>query len=224
MKKILNLLAVIALCLVLFPTKNLAQKPGYQIIVHVPSLKDSACYLANYYGDKQYIQDTVKSDANGIVVFEGKDRLPGGIYLFVFPDKRYFEIIVDKEQYFSLETSWNDPIHDMKVKGSKDNELFYEYLKYAVDLQKSSVEMQEKLKNAKSKSDSTAAIAQLRGNDEKMNDFRQKYITEHPESFLAVVFKTMPEPEVPKEIPTLSNGRKDSTFAYHYFKDQKVHR
>lgn len=218
MKNALKLLTATALCLLALPHTNFAQKTGYQIIIHVPTMKDTSCYLANYYGDKQYIKDTLKSDATGTVVFQGKQALPGGIYLFVFPDKRYFEMIVDKEQYFSLETDWDDPIHNMKVKGSADNQYFYDYLKFAVDLQKNSGQMQDLLKSAKSKSDSTAVTDQLRANDDKMNDYRAKFIQEHPETFLAKIFKTMPEPEVPTEIPTLPNGRKDSTFAYHYFK------
>jgi thiol-disulfide isomerase/thioredoxin len=105
------------------------------------------------------------------------------------------------------------------VKGSKDNEWFYDYLKSAVDLQKTSGELQERLRNAKTKNDSTAIVDQLKTNDKKMADYRENFKREHPESFLTKIFITMPEPEIPKEIPVLPNGRKDSTFAYHYFKE-----
>lgn len=218
MKKVLTLFAGITAFLAFSSHPSFSQKTGYQVIVHVPNMKDTTCFLANYYGDKQYIQDTAKSDGSGTVVFQGKKALPGGIYLFVFPDKRYFEMIVDKEQYFSMETSWDDPIHAMKVKGSNENTWFYDYLKYAVDLQKSSADLQDALKNSKTKADSTTALDQLKRNDEEMTAYREKVVRDHPETFLAKIFKTMPEPEVPKEIPTLPNGRKDSSFAYHYFK------
>lgn len=218
MKNISLAAAGILLCLLAFPFNSYSQKQGYQIIVHIPAMKDTPCYLANYYGDKQYIQDTVRSDVNGTVVFEGREQLPGGIYLFVFPDKRYFEMLVDKEQYFTMETKWDDPINNMKVKGSKDNDLFYEYLKFAVQLQKNSMEAQEQLKVAKSKADTTAVNDQMKVNDEKMTAYRKKYMQDHPETFLTKIFTTMPEPEIPKEIPILPNGRKDSTYAYRYYK------
>ncbi len=218
MRKFISKLTCCSLLLLTFGIGAFAQKPGHQIIVHIPTLKDTTCFLANYYGDKQYIMDTVTSDGNGTVVFQGKETLPGGIYLFVFPDKRYFEMIIDKEQYFSMETSWDDPIHSMKVKGSKENELFYNYLTFAVDLQKNSSELQEKLKSATSKNDSSTVLEQMRANDKKMDEYRSKLAQEHPETFLAKIFKTMPEPVVPKDVPLLSNGRKDSTFAYHFFK------
>ncbi len=219
MKKFISNLSCCCLLLLIFSIRTYAQKPGHQIIVNIPTLKDTTCFLANYYGDKQYIVDTVRADGNGTVVFQGKETLPGGIYLFVFPDKRYFEMIIDKEQYFSMETSWDDPIHNMKVTGSKENEFFYNYLVYAIELQKSSSQMQDMLKSATSEKDSTAMREQLIANDKKMDEYRLNFQQDHPESFLAKVFKSMPEPVVPKEIPVLSNGRKDSTFAYHYFKN-----
>jgi peroxiredoxin len=40
---------------------------------------------------------------------------------------------------------------------------------------------------------------------------------EHPTSFLAKIFRTSQDPDVP-EAPILPNGKKDSTFAYKYFK------
>ncbi|MEO6166597.1 MAG: redoxin domain-containing protein [Chitinophagales bacterium] len=218
MKNISLAAAGFLLCLLAFPFNSYSQKQGYQIIIHIPAMKDTPCYLANYYGDKQYIQDTVLSDVNGTVVFEGREQLPGGIYLFVFPDKRYFEMLVDKEQYFTMETKWDDPINNMKVKGSKDNDLFYEYLKFAVQLQKNSMEAQERLKTASSKADTTSINDQLKANDEKMTAYRKKYMQDHPETFLTKIFTTMPEPEIPKEIPTLPNGRKDSTYAYRFYK------
>jgi thiol-disulfide isomerase/thioredoxin len=43
-------------------------------------------------------------------------------------------------------------------------------------------------------------------------------VAEHPDSFVAFLINAMKEPEVP-EIPTLPNGRKDSTFGYRYYKE-----
>src|SRR3954470_11318832 len=80
---------------------------GYEIKVHINGLSDSAIYLGNHYGDKQYVRDTMKVDKNGWATFSGKDSLPGGIYLIVLPGKTYFEIIVN-EQKFTIETDTID--------------------------------------------------------------------------------------------------------------------
>lgn len=213
MKKILTAVFFIAVS-----TWAVAQKPGHQIIVHIPGMKDSSCFLGRYYGDKQYIIDTVKSDAQGIVVFQGKEKLDGGLYLFVYPDKHYFEMIVDKEQHFSMKTSWEDPISDMQVKNSKDNEQFYNYLKKAIAIQRAGAEEQARLAGAKTKADSNQVYDNLRANSKQLDDSREEFIKTYPDNFLSKIFITMNEPELPKEIPMLPNGRKDSTFGYRYFK------
>ncbi len=117
-----------------------------------------------------------------------------------------------------METSWTDPINDMKVKNSKDNQLFYDYLRNAIAIQKVSADLEGKLAMAKTKSDSTSIIADISTNDKKLAASREDFSKAHPEAFLSKIFIAMKEPEVPKDIPTLPNGRKDSTFAYRYYK------
>ena len=207
---------LIIFCIAVF--HSIAQT-GYHITVHIPGMKDSTCYLANYYGEKQYVKDTAKSDANGNVVFQRSKPLPGGIYIFVYPDKHYFEMIVDKQQQFSMETSWANPIEDMKVTGSTDNELFYDYLKKAIGLQKKAADLDKQMSGAKTKSDSLAIKKQLQQIGDDMDNLKDDYVKNHPETFLATVFRAIPEPVVPKDTPVLANGRKDSTFPYRYFKN-----
>ncbi len=100
---------------------------GYNVKVKVNGLRDSLCYLANYYGDKQYLKDSIKADPSGNLIFKGAENLPGGIYMIVLPGKKYFELIIDKEQNFSVETDTWDYNKHMKVKGSTENTVFYDY-------------------------------------------------------------------------------------------------
>lgn len=56
---------------------SLAAADGYQIKVKItPVEKDSMYYLANYFGEKQYIQDSAKADASGWITFKGNEKLP----------------------------------------------------------------------------------------------------------------------------------------------------
>ncbi|MCX6283449.1 MAG: DUF5106 domain-containing protein, partial [Bacteroidetes bacterium] len=48
--------------------------------------------------------------------------------------------------------------------------------------------------------------------------YKLNIVKQHPESFVAFMINIMKEPEIP-EIPTLPNGRKDSTFAYRYYRN-----
>jgi peroxiredoxin len=215
-KKIIQLLT--ATCVLLFSVTTSSLAEGYQIKVKItPVVKDSMYYLANYFGEKQYIQDSTKADASGLLIFKGKEKLPGGIYLFVLPSKRYFELIVDKEQNFSVETDTVDMVKSMQIKGSNDNVLFYDYLRFVSGKQKDAEELQAGFRTAKNKADSTALQNKMTDIGKSVTDYKTKFIAAQPEMLLSKVFKTSQEPEVP-EAPLLESGVKDSTFAYRYFK------
>ncbi|GIR13408.1 MAG: hypothetical protein CM15mP23_19830 [Cryomorphaceae bacterium] len=49
------------------------------------------------------------------------------MYFVLLPNKQYFQLIIDETRNFSFETSKDNMIMDMKVQGSKENQLFYEY-------------------------------------------------------------------------------------------------
>jgi thiol-disulfide isomerase/thioredoxin len=191
---------------------------GYEIKIKVNGLKDTLCYLANYYGDKQYIKDSAMVNSSGNITFKGKEPLAGGIYLFVFPNKTYFEIMVDKTQSFSMECDQTDAINSMKVKGSQENIDFYSYLQF---IQKKSIEMEtlkaEKTQLASEKKSVDAVTAKMKAVDTEVVTFKNSYIAAHPGSFLAAIFNASKEPEIP-EAPLLPNGAKDSIFQFNYYK------
>ncbi len=191
---------------------------GYEIKVNVKGLSDSTCQLAYYFGDKQYIKDSAKADAKGNLIFKGQEDLPGGIYMIVLPGKKYFEMIVDKEQHFSLESDASDLVTNMKVKGSKDNEIFYDYLRWISIRGKQVEELKKELdanksNPAKSKDikDKQAAI------DAEVKQYKNDIIAKHPAMLLSAIFKASTEPDVP-EPPKNADGSIDSLFRYRYFR------
>jgi thiol-disulfide isomerase/thioredoxin len=191
---------------------------AYEIKLTIKGVKNQTVQLAYYFGDKQYIRDSAKADENGKLTFKGEEVLPGGIYLAVVPSRKYFEMIVDKEQKFSMETDTLDFIANMKIKGSKDNELFYEYLNWISLRGKDMDRLRKELDAAKG---NDAKIKQIREEqtavDKTVKDYKTNFVTAHPDVLLAKIFNASWEPEIP-ENPTLPDGRKDSTFAYRYFK------
>ncbi len=203
----------------LIPVLLIAGKPKHSIKVKIAGIKDTVCYFGNYYGDKQYILDTAKVDSRGNFEFVGEEALPGGVYLIITPAKKYFEIIVDKEQSFSLETDTSDFIGKMKVKGSADNQLFYDYLKFINEKQKEVTPLRDAMQKSKDNKDSTKLLQnKIDVIDKEIINYKLDYIKNHPLTFLSKIFKTSYDPEIP-EAPLLDNGKKDSTFAYKYYKN-----
>jgi len=70
---------------------------------------------------------------------------------------------------------------------------------------------------AKTKSDSTKVTDSLKVMNDQLDTYRQKFAKDHPGTLLAKLFNAIPEPTIP-DAPILENGRKDSTFAYRYYR------
>lgn len=195
------------------------EKDAYNIKITIKSLSNTQGYVGYHFADKQYVSDTLKIDEKGTMIYKGIKPLDGGIYIVVTPNKKYFEMIIADETEFSLETDTLDFVKHMKVKGSKENEWFYHYLNFMADRTKEIEPMNKKLELYKDNKDSTEAIRKrMSAIDKAVKDYKVDFMKEHPTSFLAKIFRTSQDPDVPSEIPVLPNGRKDSTFAYKYYK------
>ena len=200
-------------------TTTLPADPGYKFTVKVNGIVDSTCYIGHYYGQYQYVDDTAKANAKGEIVFDGKEALPGGIYFVILPKKKYFEFIVNKEQVFSLETDTADFVKNMKVKGSNENKLFYDYLNYVNANQSHFNDLKKRLENNKSNKDSTDILnKEIETVDKIVKDYKLDFIRKNPDSFVSKIFTSSKDPDLPT-IPILPNGRKDSVFQYNAYKN-----
>jgi thiol-disulfide isomerase/thioredoxin len=194
-----------------------AAAPAYSIKIKVKGLKDTVVYLAYHYGDKQYLKDTARVDSKGAFTFDGKEALPGGIYMAVLPDKRYFEFIVS-EQTFSLETDTADYVKHMKVTGSLENKLFYGYLQYLYPKGKTIDSLRKQLSKAKVKADSTAIINEMENVDKDIINYRKDIIKNHPQTFVAKLYNSMDIVKPTQEEKDAAKARKDSTFEFNFYK------
>ena len=195
-----------------------AQKKGYNIKIKLDNYKNDTLYLGNYYGDKQYIKDTAILNSKGIFTFKNEEALPGGVYLVITFDKRYFELIIDKDQNFSIETSNDDFSKFMKIKDSPDNDVFYKFVNYNKVKYEEVAPLQKRLGEIKDNKDSTKIIKdRLQALNTELSDFKLKFMKDNPNHLMAKVFKASKDIDVP-DPPKLANGAIDSLFAYKYYK------
>ncbi|GAB3690875.1 hypothetical protein GCM10027592_08470 [Spirosoma flavus] len=192
---------------------------GYKITGHIKGIKDTTCVLAHYFGSTQYIpKDTARVDANGNMTFEGKKALPEGLYMVVVPTKNpYVQFIMTDDQQFGFDSDTSSVVANMKITGSKENELFYTYqqglAKFYDEAQ--AIQAEKKLRNDAA----SAAIVNKKMADlqQKANDYRIQFMKENPTTFTVKLFKASAEPEVPAA-PKAANGRPDSTWTFNYYK------
>lgn len=226
MKRILSaffLLGLVFQGAALLAQKTTAPAPKKQPLnlkVHVKGLTGGTVVLANYYGDKQYIQDSAKVDPAGNFVFHADTAVPGGIYIMVLPGKKFMEVVLTDVQNFSMDTDSSDLVKNMKVTGCKENQYFYEYLAYLGVKQKEIEPYQNALKSAREHKQQDS----IKLMEKKVNDIdsvvklykRDYYKKKHPETFMAKVLSAMDEPDyVPLErCPKKADGTIDSMYNY----------
>ena len=204
--------------LIFFGIFVFAGKGGYIIKFRIHGLKDTICLVANYYGNGTYIIDTLAIDGNGRCTFKAPADQPRGVYILVISDKNYFDFIVNNDKKFSMVTDKRDPVSQMKITGSPDNEEFYEYMRYNQVKFKEIQELQAWLKVYQSNADSVEVITERsRAINDEIIAYKLKIVEDRPFSFLAMLINAMKEPII-KEIPGLPDGQKDSHIAYRFFK------
>ncbi len=193
MKKILSILLILTISLA-----GYAENKGFKIKMKIDGMKESPCYLINYFGQQRYYKDTAQFDNSGLVIFEGDEAHHGGIYGVYTGGKLLFEIVINNEALVDLETDTLDYIGNMKIKKSKENEIFFNNLKFISEKQKASEPLREKVKSEKtSDKEKEKANEELAAIGDEIIAFRLNIIKEHPDLLVSKIFKTMKEPQVP---------------------------
>lgn len=204
---------------ILLLTGNCAFGQGeYKINFKIKGFQDTTAYLGYYYGESTYVTDTAKVDHDGAFTFSGKKTLPQGVYLLVMNKTKIFDLVVSQDQTFTLETSTEDYIKNMKVTGDLDNKLFFDNMinnmergkeadPYVKVLQDSTLQEE----NKKEARDAFNAVSK------KVMEYQDNLIKNNPTTLTARLLKANKNIEVPTP-PKLPNGRTDSSFQFKYYK------
>jgi thiol-disulfide isomerase/thioredoxin len=212
MKKLISILAVLGSVL------SFAQT-GYEIKVTLKPFRNQYIYLGHYQGKQYPIVDSAKLDANGTTLFKGKKTLPGGIYLVGFPDKKgFFEMLIDKQQRFSLVADTSTLKKGIAFTNSTDNTLFNGYQIYMNEEGKKINDLKGKLSRSKTAADSAAVQLELEKTDKAIRTYREDIMKNNPKSMLTALLMAMREPELNGNLKNPAN-KEDSVAAYRYFKD-----
>jgi len=221
MKKYILFLIVFAYSLTSFAGKG---KDGYKIKFKINGIKDTIVYLGHYYGDKKFAVDTSRVNSKGEGFFEGKKKLDGGIYFIIMPSMHntFFEVIIDKDQDFELETDTTDFISTMKIKGSEENKVFNDYQQFMIKKSVESGKYRKALAKNRANKDSTefykSKIDKING---EVQDYWANIEKKYPDLLIAKVVKSMEEIKIPDANIDKNNPKKDSlemAFKYHYYK------
>lgn len=198
------------------------QEKNFELKITFKPFKNQYIYLGYYYGNQKPIIDSVLLDENSSGVFKNGKKLEKGIYLVGYPGKSgYFEIVIDKEQQFSVKADTANILESMKFENSPDNVLFNGYQKFTAKKGLEIEQYKQLLADAKEKSntaDITKFTKSINDATKELDDYRNNLIKQHPDATIAVLLTAMKDPEVPPA-DQHPGGKYDSLYAYRFYKD-----
>ncbi len=213
MKRIVLLLTGFICCSAAFA------QTGYEIKVTFKPFKKQYIYLGHYFGKSYPIIDSAMLNDKSEAVFKGNKKLQGGIYLIGYPGKSgFFEMLVDKQQRFSVIADTATIKSGIKFINSPDNVLFSSYQQHMVVKGKEIAATQDQLKKAANKNDSTALTNKLIKLDKEVTDYREGLIKKDPKNILSTLLTAMREPILTGRLKEPKN-KVDSTDSYNFYKN-----
>ena len=196
----------------------LSQKEGYEIKVTLKPFKNQFIYLGHHYGKQLPIIDSAKLNEKSEGVFKGNKKLGGGIYLVGYPDKsRYFEILIDKEQRFSIVADSATIKKHVVFFNSPDNVLFTAYQEYMTTKGQVLDYATKQRSLAANNPDSAKWNDIIEKTNIEIQKYRENIIRKNPKATITFLFTAMREPELPA-IYKNPHGKEDSVRAFQYYK------
>jgi thiol-disulfide isomerase/thioredoxin len=179
-----------------------------QIDFNIKGLENQNIILACEYGNKQLVVDTIALNNEAKGFYSSKKRMETGIYIVLFPNQKYVELLINDEQFFTVNSDTTNLFGNLTIEGAEETELYRQYLALITDY-----ENLLKL-NKVNKSDSSS----LQASQKAIHSFTSKIITEKPESFIAACLRMKQDVEMPQNA-TVKIDKNLFLQKYHYIKD-----
>lgn len=197
--------------------KNIGREPGiYKIKVKINGFNNVPLYLADNFGDKQYMRDTCQLDENGVGTFTGNLKLQRGLYMIVSPQlDAYFELPITDDQDFSFEADKTFDETKIKIVGSLENQAFVEFQNHRNFYGKEKYGLDTMYKNAQRLKDEEKANqykARIIEIEKKDKEFRDNYNAKYPNHLLTKISNAFEPVKFPEGV------KLDSFQEYYYYK------
>ncbi len=190
-----------------------------QIDLSFKGFENKNILFAEEYGKKQIVLDTIRLDTAGHGIYSSKNRLNTGIYTIIFPNQKYFELLISDQQFISISTDSSDIFGKLIIEGSDESDLFMKYQRMAVEYEK----LQTEIRMNRKQTDSTkikeinTVITNAHLLNEKIADFSKNIYKEKPHSFLAAYLKMQEEPEYKEPKFTKNQPPQKDIFSKRYY-------
>lgn len=144
-----------------------ANAQAYKIDINWIGLQDTSLYLAHYFDSKIYVNDTITLDSKGNGTFAGDDELKQGLYVLYLNENSYLDILIGKDQKFSVKIDNSDPLSSLEITGAEESIRFRNYQQF--------LGTEQKRQKAYNDSLNSANEEQKKILDEKLNQLDHEF-------------------------------------------------
>ena len=107
---------------------NTYSQNQYSINITIDDFPNSGVMLADFYGDKNNVIDTLITDERGSLSFSFDESKPAGMYRIFLPQNNFIDFIFNNENII-LKTNIEYPMDSLVVVASVENKLYYDFLR-----------------------------------------------------------------------------------------------
>jgi len=164
-------------------------------------MSDSVAYLVNWFGGKQYYNDTATINNKGQYIFEGEDPKKAGVYGVLLGDKKSYVEFIIAEPEFSMTTSYGgDMMRKAVFTNSQENTAFQKYFNSMGRFQGETKMLQDQMKATEDEKEKAKIQEDIDTKLQVIKAFKKEFYKSHPELFCTKVFMASDDPEIP-EVP-----------------------
>lgn len=178
---------------------SFAQKT-HEINFEISNYKNDTLLLAYFYGEQQLVKDTLYAYKPGHFTYKGDTLLEPGVYIgLVYPSNEYFQFLINSEdQKFTLKNDIND-LQTIKVFGSEDNKVFFEYLKFIGEKNTIAQELiKQKKSNTDAGLDNIEVDKKLGDLDTEVGKYQLEILEKYPTFLTSLLIKANRDIKVPE--------------------------
>jgi len=151
-----------------------SQKPAARIDFEIRGMANAYVVLGTEYFDRQVLLDTIRLNEKCEGFYESKTRLQPAIYVVIFPNQKYIELLIEDEQFFSVYSDTAGIFENITIAGADQPALFVRYQKLRFMVENPQMRVNSQLREFYLK---------------QLNAFKDSVLTRMPGSLLAAYIR-----------------------------------
>ena len=204
----------IAMMVALLPLAA-AAKGGYKITFVAKGCTDSALFMGYYLAQYKAFCDTAVNNGKGKFVFESDRELSPGLYFFTNDKDRFVEFIVYHEKpTFTLSTDTDNWRPGMQAKGSKENELFFNFNRVSDVMYQDFVTAQKTTDSVEFQREYVPVYRH------RIDSLRLEFIDRYPHCMFSRMMLSSKDVDIPRQFPdgtAMTDHQRFDWLLDHYF-------